>query len=626
MTKFLTTSVIAHVDHGKTTFVDSLLAHGGYLSKSLAGDARILDNRKDEQIRGITMKNSIIKIKDHYIIDTPGHMDFEKLIESASILSDCFVLLIDVNEGITPRTYSLIKFINSKKTILVLNKIENNPELTDSDISMIVERINSLLGENIFSWRSNNIILCSATLCAGLAYKQLIPKLGEKNSVKTAMKYFRLLQSKVENNDIAQIVEKYKIKHSSTKTVFQAVFNLGKVVFEILDDIKQENKEDLSAKTELVSTFALTTSYVISRNKVLFVFKAKGKPVDLVEEMILYYGDTPIIPDNIYTVEGEDLINISRIEPGMLVLFNGQFEKNPVITTESSNLKTVSFTNTSYFKNKIILEDYEEKERIIEFFKSLSLTEQGLRVRKNRFCEFEISCFGQIQFEKICEDLALNDFKFAVRDQKKKFIEIVTKTAQYRDGTCEIALSPSEDCENTIKIQSDESTGLVQSVVNSFIATGQLIRENIGYTDLNITTFGPVTFQHLKNELDKLFYLAGPTITPFYYSMKIYLLREYVNVAYTVLQRHHVILNDEAYDCQSDFFIIDCKIPQFAYKEVTLLLRTSCKGTVYVEIEEELYFKALGFDNYIEKIQIEKGMRLEEQIITDATKQRTLKK
>lgn len=156
--------ILAHVDHGKTTLADSLVASNGIISNKLAGKLRYLDSRPDEQMRGITMKSSSITLyhvhnqTDHVInlIDSPGHVDFASEVSTAVRLSDGAVILVDVVEGVCPQTRSAlsIAYVEGLKPILVLNKVDRlimEMKLTPLDayvrLTQVLEQVNAIMGE-----------------------------------------------------------------------------------------------------------------------------------------------------------------------------------------------------------------------------------------------------------------------------------------------------------------------------------------------------------------------------------------------------------------------------------------------------------------------------------------------
>ena len=126
--------IMAHVDHGKTTLADSLVASNGIISSKLVGKLRYLDSRPDEQLRGITMKSSLITLLHVYqkqdfvinLIDSPGHVDFASEVSTAVRLCDGAIVVIDVVEGVCPQTRSALStaYVEGLKPILVLNKID----------------------------------------------------------------------------------------------------------------------------------------------------------------------------------------------------------------------------------------------------------------------------------------------------------------------------------------------------------------------------------------------------------------------------------------------------------------------------------------------------------------------
>ncbi|XP_023246498.1 elongation factor-like GTPase 1 [Copidosoma floridanum] len=156
--------ILAHVDHGKTTLADSLVASNGIISNKLAGKLRYLDSRPDEQLRGITMKSSLITLHHAYndsefivnLIDSPGHVDFASEVSTAVRLCDGAIIVVDVVEGVCPQTRTALCMLYAEglKPVLVLNKIDrliSEIKLSPFDayvhLNQVLEQVNAVMGE-----------------------------------------------------------------------------------------------------------------------------------------------------------------------------------------------------------------------------------------------------------------------------------------------------------------------------------------------------------------------------------------------------------------------------------------------------------------------------------------------
>lgn len=156
--------VAAHIDHGKTTFSDNLLAGAGMMSEEDAGKALKLDFHEDEQARGITIDAanvSMVHTSDGEeflinLIDTPGHVDFGGDVTRAMRAVDGAIVVICASEGIMPQTETVLRqaLKENVKPVLFINKVDRlikelklTPEQMQQRFIKYIAQINRLISQ-----------------------------------------------------------------------------------------------------------------------------------------------------------------------------------------------------------------------------------------------------------------------------------------------------------------------------------------------------------------------------------------------------------------------------------------------------------------------------------------------
>jgi elongation factor 2 len=148
--------IIAHIDHGKTTLADSLLAGAGLLSPQMAGTARVLDYLEEEQKRKITIKTANTSLLYRAngeswlvnLVDTPGHVDFTGKVTRALRVIDGAVVVVDAVEEIMAQTEILTRQALEERVqpVLFINKVDRL--ITELQLSedQIQRKLDHLIG------------------------------------------------------------------------------------------------------------------------------------------------------------------------------------------------------------------------------------------------------------------------------------------------------------------------------------------------------------------------------------------------------------------------------------------------------------------------------------------------
>ena len=223
-TKIRNIAIAAHIDHGKTTLTDNLLASSGLINTETAGKQCFMDFDKQEQERGITIYSANVSMvhkfenEDYLInlIDTPGHVDFGGDVTRAMRAVDGCIILVDSVDGVMPQTETVVRqalkervkpalFINKmdrliKELDLTPEKIQERVTKIINDVNILIEkaapeeykkkwRVNVMEGSVAFGSAYRNWALSVAFMQkTGITFKDIIKYTKEENEKELSQK------------------------------------------------------------------------------------------------------------------------------------------------------------------------------------------------------------------------------------------------------------------------------------------------------------------------------------------------------------------------------------------------------------------------------------------------------
>jgi len=382
-------AIIAHVDHGKTTLVDAMLAQSGTHRDNETVVDRVMDSMDLERERGITImaKNTSVRYGDYKIniLDTPGHADFGGEVERVLKMVDGIVLLVDAAEGCLPQTrFVLRKALELKlPAIALVNKIDRH----DSRPEEVVDEIYDLfidLGAN--DQQIEFPILYSISR-DGIAKKALADE--GKNLIPL----------------FDQIIETIPAPHALRDDALQLlVANIDYNAF--------------------VGRLAIGRIFSgeIAKNQEVAVCKRDGSVVKTrVKELFVFEGLERTTVDNAGTGEIVSLAGFDDVEIGETITLFDNPKPLPVIAVDEPTISMIFGVNTSPFSG--LDGKFVTSRQIKERLDRELLGNVALRVEETEAAEqFKVSGRGELQLAILIEMMRREGYEVQVSKP-----EVITK-------------------------------------------------------------------------------------------------------------------------------------------------------------------------------------------------------
>ncbi|MGB9703386.1 MAG: elongation factor EF-2 [Candidatus Micrarchaeales archaeon] len=432
-------AIVAHVDHGKTTLSDNLIAGAGIISEETAGKQLVMDYEKIEQQRSMTIKASNISLaynfenKDYLInlIDTPGHVDFGGHVTRSMRAVDGVILVVDSVEGVMPQTETVLRqsLKERAKPVLFINKIDRlinelklNYEQMQEKLTSIINDVNKLIKANapkefVDDWLIN---VAKGNVAFGSAYNKWA--ISYPFSQRTGINFKTIYEycSKKEHEKLREIAPSHE------------------VVFEMVIKHLPNPKEAQKYRIPVIWHGDLTTSYakdMMEMNKdgkvIMVVF---GVVVDIhagevavgrvfsgtVRKGTEVYVGNQAEKQKIQQVGvfmGKERKMVEEVPAGNIAAIVGL--KNIFVGETISEERIEPFEEIKHYSEPVVTKSIEAKDtrdlvKLVEALKKMAKEDPTLRVEINQETgEHLVSGMGELHLE-IVETKLKDDYKIDV--------------------------------------------------------------------------------------------------------------------------------------------------------------------------------------------------------------------
>ena len=418
--------IIAHIDHGKTTLTDNLLAGAGIISKELAGEQLFTDFYHLEQERGITIfaaNASMVydyKGEEHLInlIDTPGHVDFGGDVTRALRAVDGAVVVVDAVEGAMPQTETVLRqaMKENVKPVLYINKVDRminelkvDAQQMQIQLSKIIDKVNKLMygmkKDKYEDWKldavKGNVAFGSALYNwaisvptmkkTGLGFKEVFDYCKQGNMKELALKcpaYEAVLDMITEHLPNPAEAQKYRVPvvwqgdaESGIGKSMASCDRSGDVAFMVTSISVDPHAGEVATGRLFSGTVEKGTEVLISG----------------------LYKKNRIQQVGIF--EGQERVEVDKIPAGNIVALVGL--KDAVVGSTLSTSEIVPFESMKHYSEPVVTVAVEAKStkdlpRLVEMIRKLAKEDPMIRVEINEETgEHLVSGMGELHLEII---------------------------------------------------------------------------------------------------------------------------------------------------------------------------------------------------------------------------------
>ncbi|RLI99784.1 MAG: elongation factor EF-2 [Candidatus Aenigmatarchaeota archaeon] len=455
--------VIAHIDHGKSTFSDNLLSGAGMLSEELAGKQLYTDFDKQEQERGITIFSANVSIVYPYngtdylinLIDTPGHVDFGADVTRAMRAVDGAIVVICAVEGVMPQTETVLRqalkervkpilFIN--KTDRLIKELKLSPEDMQKRFEGYIKDVNELIlkyGEPEFreKWLVN---VLDGSVTFGSAYKNWAISVPFMQKTKMSFKEVIELTDSDKEKELAKkaplhdVILESIIKHIPNTAEAQK-YRIAKIWQGELGEGVGKNMVECNPNGKLsgVITKVIPDPHAgLVATARLFSGSLKGG-----EEIYLVGQHKKQRVQQVSVYNGPKRTNITKALSGNIIGIVGLGEAFSGETICNADEKIPPFDSIKHIFEPVVTKSIEPKNikdlsKLIDFLKRVNREDPSLEIKINEETgEYLVSGLGELHIEAKVE-----------RALKDEGIEIKSSTpiVVYRETIEDVTPQPVE--------------------------------------------------------------------------------------------------------------------------------------------------------------------------------------